>query len=294
MGRTIAVLSPGEMGSQVGRLLHEAGNRVVSLLEGRSEGTRRRAAEAGFESLSSMDDVAREADLAICVVPSLSALPTARAVADAMRRTGSRLTYLDLNSIGPQTAREIGRTVEEAGGRYVDGSIIGTADHLTTAATVYLAGGAAEEVATWIDPPLETSVLGTEPDQASGFKVLYAGMTKGLSALGVELLAGADRLGLTERLLEKYRTSQPGVLQFWEHTLPGLPPRAGRRSEEMTELAETLTQLGLGAQMAHGAEATLAELAARYRADGFAEGQELAVLAEWLGREPNERGGTRK
>jgi L-threonate 2-dehydrogenase len=284
VGRTIAVLSPGEMGSQVGRLLHEAGHRVVSLLDGRSERTRQRAAEAGFQELASIDEIVRQADLLLCVVPSLSALPTAHAVAEAMRRTGSALTYLDLNSIGPQTAREIGQTIDEAGGRYVDGSIIGTAAELSRNATVYLAGGAAEEVASWLDPPLETSVLGTEPDQASGFKVLYAGMTKGLSALGVELLAGAERLGLTERLLEKYGKSQPGVYRFWEHTLPGLPPRAGRRSEEMTELAAALAQLGLSAHMAHGAEATLAELAAHYRADQFSEGQPLHALAAWLGR----------
>jgi len=290
MGRTIAVLSPGEMGSQVGRLLHEAGNRVVSLLDGRSERTRRRAIEAGFEGLASMDELARQADLVMCVVPSLSALPTARAVAEAMRRTGSHPTYLDLNSIGPQTARAIGAAIAEAGGRFVDGSIIGNSTQLTTSATVYLSGDDAEELASWLDPPLETSVLGTEPDQASGFKVLYAGMTKGLSALGIELLAGAERLGLTDRLLEKYRASQPGVYRFLEHTLPGLPPRAGRRSEEMTELAETLTELGLGGHMAHGAEATLAELAARYRADGFPEDQALEELAKWLGQESPGRG----
>jgi len=149
---------------------------------------------------------------------------------------------------------------------------------------VYLSGARADEVSGWLDPPLETSVLGTEPDQASGFKVLYAGMTKGLSALGIELLAGAERLGLRDILLEKYRTSQPGVYHFLEHTLPGLPPRAGRRSEEMTELAETLEQLGLSANMAHGAEATLAALAERNRAAEYPEGEPLETLAEWLGR----------
>ncbi len=283
-GRTIAVLSPGEMGSQVGRLLHDAGNRVVTLLDGRSERTRKRALAAGFEDVTGMDDLAREVDLAICVVPSLSALPMARRVAEAMTRTGSTLTYLDLNSIGPQTARAIGEVIGAAGGEFVDGSIIGNATQLTTNATVYLSGERAHEVAAWIDPPLETSVLGAEPDQASGFKVLYAGMTKGLSALGVELLAGAERLGLRDVLLEKYHSSQPGVYHFLEHTLPGLPPRAGRRSEEMSELADTLEQLGLSAHMAHGAEATLAELAERNRADGFPEGEPLDQLARWLGR----------
>jgi 3-hydroxyisobutyrate dehydrogenase-like beta-hydroxyacid dehydrogenase len=272
------------MGTQVGRLLHEAGNRIVTLLDGRSERTRERAAAVGFAGMPSMDELVKQSDLVLCVVPSLSALPMAKAAAAAMKRTGATVTYVDLNSIGPQTARSIGEALQEAGGSFVDGSIIGNAAQLATNATVYLSGERAESVAEWLDPPLATSVLGSAPDQASGFKVLYAGMTKGLSALGVELLAGAERLGLRDVLLEKYHSSQPGVYYFWEHTLPGLPPRAGRRSEEMMELADTLEQLGLNAHMAHGAERTLAELAERYRRDGFPEGEPLGDLAKWLGR----------
>ena len=286
MGRTVAILSPGEMGAEVGRVLHEAGNRVVSVLEGRSERTQRRALDAGFEAVATVDELVEAAELVLCVVPSLSALPIARGVAEAMERTGATATYVDLNSIGPQTARAIGETIEAAGGRFVDGSIIGTSTQLKRGTTVYLAGAAAEEVAEWLQPPLRTEILGSEPDQASGFKVLYAGMTKGLSALGVELLAGAERLGLRDQLLEKYHTSQPGVYDFLQHTLPGLPPRAGRRSEEMTELAETLEQLGLQAHMAHGAEATLAELAERNRKGAFPDGEPFERLAEWLGRRP--------
>jgi 3-hydroxyisobutyrate dehydrogenase-like beta-hydroxyacid dehydrogenase len=274
------------MGAEVGRVLREAGNNVVSLLEGRSERTRQRALDAGFAEVATVDELVEAAELVLCVVPSLSALPIARGVADAMKRTGATPTYADLNSIGPQTARAIGATIEAAGGRFVDGSIIGTSTQLRSGGTVYLAGSAAAEVAEWFQPPLRTQILGREPDQASGFKVLYAGMTKGLSALGVELLAGAERLGLRDQLLEKYHDSQPGVYDFLQHTLPGLPPRAGRRSEEMTELAETLEQLGLQAHMAHGAEATLAELADRNRKGAFPEGEPLERLAEWLGRRP--------
>lgn len=112
--------------------------------------------------------------------------------------------------------------------------------------------------------------------------MLYAGLTKGLSALGIELLAGAERLGLRPRLLEEYEDKHPSVIRFFEHTLPGLPPRAGRRSEEMAELADTLEELGLTAHMAHAAQTTLKELSARHRRDGGPDGEDLPTLIEWL------------
>ena len=42
------ILSPGDMGSAVGRVLHESGAEVYTSLEGRSELTRLRAAECGL------------------------------------------------------------------------------------------------------------------------------------------------------------------------------------------------------------------------------------------------------
>jgi len=281
-GRTIALLSPGEMGTQVGRLLHEAGNSVVTCTAGRSEQSRARAQAAGFTALPDLDAVAREADLIICVVPSLSAEPLAGVVADAVARARTRPIYVDANSIGPETARRIGHRVEAAGARFVDGSIIGNANGLPRRGTVYLSGPAAAEVAELIDPPLHTESIGTDPGQASGFKVLYAGLTKGLSALGVELLAGAERLGLREPLLAKYEESYPNVRSFFDSTLPGLPERSRRRAEEMSELSDTLEGIGLTANMAHAAQTTLEQLAAQYRDRGGPETEDLDTMIRWL------------
>src|SRR5687767_15135811 len=96
-GRTIAVLSPGEMGSQVGRLLHEAGNDVISVTAGRSDRSRARAQQAGFREVPSLDAVVTSAELIVCVVPSLSAEPLAKAVAEATARAGTHPGYVDLN-----------------------------------------------------------------------------------------------------------------------------------------------------------------------------------------------------
>jgi 3-hydroxyisobutyrate dehydrogenase-like beta-hydroxyacid dehydrogenase len=283
-GRTIGVLSPGEMGSQVGRLLREAGNDVVTMAGGRSERSRRRAEEAGLRDLPSLDAIAASAELIICVVPSLSAEPLARSVASAVAQAGTRPTYLDLNSIGPETARRIGGTIETAGGRFVDGSITGNASALPDRATVYLSGAGAADLAEWIDPPLRTEIVGPYPGQASAFKVLYAGLTKGLAALGVELLAGAERLGLYDMLMKKHGESLPSVVKFFRTSLPGYPERAKRRAEEMVELAEAFEELGLTANMAHAAQVTLEQLAARYRENHGFDDEDLDSMVRWLAR----------
>ncbi|MPZ15493.1 MAG: DUF1932 domain-containing protein [Chloroflexi bacterium] len=281
---TIAVLSAGEMGSEVGRLLREEGARVVTTVGERSPGTVRRAANAGMESLADLDNVVREAEVVISIVPSLAARPLAEGVASAARRVGTHPLYLDANSIGPQTARAIAEAISAAGAEFIDGSIIGSASDLRGNAVLYLSGRMAETIANYLQPALCTEIIGAEPGQASGFKVLYAGLTKGLSALGVELLAGADRLGLTERLLAKYRSSHPSVSQFFDHTLPGLPPRAGRRSQEMVELAETLEELGLTANVAHAAQRTLEAVAEQYIRHGSPDGDDLRTMIGWWTR----------
>jgi L-threonate 2-dehydrogenase len=279
--RSIGILSPGEMGSQVGLVLHEAGAEVHTLVQGRSAATAERAAAAGMTAAADLDTLVRSSALILTVLPPSAAEPVAGEVAAALTRTGARPLYCDLNSIGPSTARRIQQTVQDAGARFVDGCIIGSGGGLRSGRTTfYLAGDGAAEVAALIRP-LATITLDGGAGEASAFKVFYAGMTKGMSALGMELLAGAERFGLRERLMDRYRSDHPSVASFFESNLPGLPPRSERRAEEMTELAETLEELGLDSFMAAATQRTLASVADRHAEDGAAELSNLDELLRW-------------
>lgn len=278
--RAIAVLSPGDMGSAVGRVLREGGARVLTCVEGRSEATRRRAEDAGMVALPSLEGVVQQADLLVSIVPPLAAKPLAYDVAAAAAHVGARVLYCDANSIGPGTARTIEGMIVSAGGAFVDGGIIGGSGGLRRSTVLYLSGEAAPEVAQLLEP-IRTTIVGPEAGQASGVKILYAGLTKGLSALGTELTAGAERLGIRELLLEKYRAGHTDVARFFESTLPSLPPVARRRAEEMLELAETLESLGLGGHMARAAQATLDSVADRQAEQPAPEGGDLATFLTW-------------
>ncbi|HEX6511846.1 MAG TPA: DUF1932 domain-containing protein [Chloroflexota bacterium] len=262
----IAVLSPGEMGSEVGRVLVEAGKQVLTCLNGRGPESAERARQAGFIILPSLTELVDQADLVVCVVPPAAAEPVARTVAEALSGHEQQLLYLDANSIGPETAERIAAIVSGAGGECVDGCIIGGARDLRGRSRFYLAGEHAPEVGDLLQP-LNVSILGTRPGQASAFKVLYAGVTKGLSAMGMELLAGAQRLGVTEELMAKLNADWPNVARHFERNLPELPPRAKRRAQEMDELAATLEGLDIAAPLIRGSQAELEHVAERYDAE---------------------------
>jgi 3-hydroxyisobutyrate dehydrogenase-like beta-hydroxyacid dehydrogenase len=262
--RCVAVISPGDMGSAVGRRLSEAGTRVVTALAGRSERTRALAADAGFIDAGSLAEAVRQADVLLSIVPPGRALEVARAVG----RDPATL-YVDCNAISPATARSIGDLV---GGRYVDAGIIG----FPGAPRFYASGPHAHELT---ELPLDVRVLDGEIGQASALKMCYAALTKGLTALLTESMVAADALGVTEALVAELSDSQPQFLATAQRGLPGMVPKAYRWIAEMEEIAATFEAAGLTPRMLLGA-ADVYRLVeeARTAADGSALDNVDAVI----------------
>ena len=143
--RLVGIVSPGAMGSALGRTLRDGGSRVVVSLDGRSERSRRLATEAGLEDVGSLDVLLREAAVVLSVVPPGSALEVAEAIA-ANAQTAMPLVA-DLNAVAPATAERIATTLREAGLDMVDGSISGPPPREAGTTRVYLSGPRAAEVA---------------------------------------------------------------------------------------------------------------------------------------------------
>jgi len=251
---TVGLLSPGDMGGATGRVLQAGGARVLTCLAGRSERTRGLAAAAGFSDVPTPDDLVREADIVLCILVPSEARGVAAAVAAAIRRTGADVTYADCNAISPDTVREIGATITAAGGRFVDAGIVGGPPQVGKAGTRYYASGAdADRFAALAQHGLEVRVIGPEIGQASGLKMCYAALTKGVTALGTELLLAAHLLGLGDALRAEQRDSTPELLASLMRSLPAMPPKAYRWVGEMEEIAATFAEVGLTPQMFAGA-----------------------------------------
>ncbi|MEE2658415.1 MAG: hypothetical protein VX733_07915 [Candidatus Latescibacterota bacterium] len=81
----VGLLSPGQMGSEVGRVLVEHGATVLTNLEGRSNATRERAKHAGISSITDDAELVRRSDLLLSILVPGEALATAGRVSRAMR-----------------------------------------------------------------------------------------------------------------------------------------------------------------------------------------------------------------
>ncbi len=107
-------------------------------------------------------------------------------------------------------------------------------------------------------------MIGDRVGQASGLKMCYAALTKGLIALGTELLMAAHLMGLDQALRDEQRESIPAVLGWLEGAIPGMPPKSYRWVGEMEEIAATFEEAGLPGGF-HAAAADVYRRLARFK-----------------------------
>jgi 3-hydroxyisobutyrate dehydrogenase-like beta-hydroxyacid dehydrogenase len=271
---TVGILYPGEMGHSVARVLLEDGFRVVTTLAGRSERTRRLALSTKATLVDTPAEVVRQSDLILSIVPPAAAQPVALSVAQALDGAGHCPLYTDANAISPMTSQAIGKVVGAAGARYIDACIIGPAANVRERCTFYVSGPHRQEFEKILGRSLPTQVLGQEIGQASAFKMAFAGFTKGMSALFLELTLAARKMGFLEELLHRYKAMLPGVMEMMQWFIPTFPLHAQRRGDEMAELASMLLHMGMTPNMARGSQQVLAAMAELKLAERYPEAAE--------------------
>ncbi len=266
---TVAVVSPGAMGSALGVLLSGGGARVVATVSGRSSRTVSLA--DGLELVPSLDDVVVVADVVLSVVPPGAALAVAADVAAAAGRTGARPLVVDLNAVAPRTARAIATVLGEAGLDLVDGSISGPPPRRAGTTTVYLSGPRAGEVAALPAAGVAFRVVPGGVGAASAVKMSTASFYKGQSALFAQALRAAQANGVLDVVLGDLRRHAPGLVEDASALLQRIASKAGRYVAEMDEIAASQAEAGLTPEL-------FAALAAVYRELG--EGPLAAAAPE--------------
>ena len=235
--KKIAILSPGDMGHAVGRALSEHGFDILTHLEGRSQRTCALAKDAGFRISVTLNELIHEADLLLSILVPASAETVAKEIARSLRETGETTLIADCNAISPMRSERIGRTIESAGGRYIDASIIGHPPGRDVPPRFYVSGQYADALLALDGKGIAVKALGGDVGRASGIKMCYAALTKGTSTLQVALLTVAESLGLGSELREELAYSQKPALRSMESGIPRLPPNAHRWIGEMEEIA---------------------------------------------------------
>ena len=241
----VGLVSPGSMGAAVGHTLIEQKLYVAAVTAGRSERTVARARAAGIAPESSLEALVAGSDVVLSIVPPGSALEVAEQIAGAIRGSGRRSTVVDANAISPATARRVAETIEDAGGRYVDGGIVGGPPTSGRETSLYLSGPGGEQLVDPLTTPeLRVVWIGGDPTAASSLKMAYAGWSKVSTASLLTIRALARHQGVEAALLEQWRRSQPDVLAR-SNGAAHVSARAWRWSDEMDEIAQTFEDAGL-------------------------------------------------
>lgn len=251
--KTVGLLSPGEMGHVVAKVLIDQGMPVVSCLENRSELTQSLAKQVGIHRVESYNQLVIESDIILSILVPAEAKKVAEKVVLATNTTDNQLIYVDCNAIAPNTTKSINQIITEAGNQFIDAGIIGPPPREKTSTRFYASGKEASKFEVLKNYGLDIRIVGPEIGQASGLKMCYAALTKGTAALSTELLVAASKMGLIKSLIEEFKLSQAQSYNALKHSLPSMPTKANRWVGEMEEIAKSFEDVGLTPKIFQGA-----------------------------------------
>jgi L-threonate 2-dehydrogenase len=236
MTPTVAIVAPGSMGAGIGQRLTENKVTVLTSLLGRSEASVRRAREAGMQPVEERS--LAEADFLLSIVPPGEALALARQLALVLTAANKKPIYVECNAVSPPTMMKIADVIATTGCPFVGAGIIGPPPKPgSTNTKIYASGPAAKDLARLNDYGLIIRLLDGSLTAASALKMSYAGITKGVTALGAAMMLAATRGGSAEALKAELAESRPDLLRYLSSQVPAMYSKAYRWVAELDEIA---------------------------------------------------------
>ncbi|MDQ3359303.1 MAG: DUF1932 domain-containing protein [Actinomycetota bacterium] len=254
---TIGIVSPGAMGSALGRGWSCGGNRSVATLDGRSERTRQLA--HGLDLLDELAGVVQASDVVVSICPPAQAQAVLEDLLAACAETGARPLLADLNALAPATVVRLHQQAADAGLDLVDGAISGVPPTPDGETRLYLSGPRAGELADLPAPGLVTRVVGDRPGQASGVKMCTASVYKGTTAVLAQALQTAHALGVLDVVLDDLGPRVPDVAAT-ARSIAVATSKSERFVAEMEQIAATQEAAGASPELFAGMAAVYRRL----------------------------------
>jgi len=277
MNPTVAIIAQGAMGAGIGGRLTERGLRVVTSLAGRSETSAQRAAAAGMVPVS--DQEAARADYFLSIVPPSDALSLAEKMAALIAPNNKKPIYVDCNAVSPPTKIKIGSAVMKAGSPFVDVAILGLPPRPGADGPAMIASG--PECGQFLplgEFGLKIRTIDGPVGAASALKMSYAGITKGITAVGSMMLLAAMRAGIEKELRAELERSHPAFVANFKRAVPDMFGKAYRFVGEMEEIADFVGEDAAAKSM----YLAFADFYARIAEDFDGEKEEVGALAKFL------------
>lgn len=249
----IGLMTPGDMGQAVAEQIKARGFTVCTALDGRSERSHALAREAGLTDLGTVARLVGECDAVLSILNPGAALDFARAAAAGLRESRASALIVDCNAIATPTVLEAAGLITQAGGRFLDGCIIGPPPRGKAKAHLYVSGPGAEDLEQLAGPQLAVHLVSERVGDASALKMCYGALNKGTQALWLEVLIAARQLGVDDLLEKQLRQSRGDLLDWALNQFPIMPSKAYRWVPEMLEISKTMAAAGITPKVFEGA-----------------------------------------
>jgi 3-hydroxyisobutyrate dehydrogenase-like beta-hydroxyacid dehydrogenase len=249
--RQVALIGFGEAGGIFGPDL-ATGGIIVAVFDVLFEGGESRApmlAKAKATNVrpcDNLEDAIGGADLVISAVTCSAAADVARNSVPYLRRGQ---TYMDINSVSPETKREIAQILEPSNAIFVEAAVMAPVAPQRLKVPILLGGAEAEAAAARLRSiGMNVTAISDRIGVASAVKMCRSVIIKGIEALAVESLFAARRYGAEKEVLASLAATYPHM--GWDGPLPDyvisrVAEHGRRRAAEMREVAETLRNIGL-------------------------------------------------
>jgi len=266
----IALIGFGEVGTILAEDLGAAGCNVAfydlklddpqaraALLE--------RAGRVNARATASLADALRGASIVFSVVTADQSLVAASAAAEHL---DAAQTFVDMNSVSPQTKQASAARVRQRGAAYVEAAVMAPVPPQRLRVPVLLGGASATQVAARLNAlGMRTEAVSDTIGYASAVKLCRSIMIKGMEALCVQSMLAARQFGVQDRVLASLHASFPGV--GWDGGYEGyligrVLEHGKRRSEEMREAAAMLEGLKMDGALASSIADVQAQTATKW------------------------------
>jgi L-threonate 2-dehydrogenase len=277
MNPTIAIVAQGAMGAGVGARLVQRGLRVVTSLAGRTDASAQRAKAAGMVAVS--DAECAQADFFLSICPPSEAPALAEKMAAVIAAGGGKKpVYVDCNAVSPQRKVVIGNTILKAGAPFVDVGITGLPPREGHSPALHASGPDAGKFGVLNDFGIKVNVIEGPIGAASALKMSYAGITKGMTALGSMMMLAATRAGVAELARNELERSHAALISQFQRAVPDMFDKAYRFDGEMLEIADFVGDDPQARQMYQAISAFYTRIAA----DHAGKHEETGALAAFL------------
>ena len=254
--KKIALIGYGEVGQILAADLSAKSNAYIATFDTKFDDERSAPAKAiassTVQKATSTSACVIEADIVISAVTAASTVEAAQGATSALK---DGAWYLDLNSASPSSKAQSAAAVDNAGGRYIEASVMSPIEPKRLAAPILLGGRYARDFET------VANVLGLSnakfysdtPGKTAAAKLCRSVVIKGIEALISESLLAAQYYGVEDDVIASLNNlfPHPDWRKHARYMISRTLQHGARRAEEMQEASRTVADAGVDPWMAN-------------------------------------------